>query len=419
MAAMCKKCRWQSRDASPTRCPDCSSPQIIRHPELFDLGIAHIDCDAFYAAIEKRDRPELADKPVIVGGTGSRGVVSTACYIARTYGVHSAQPIFKAKKACPGAVILPPQMQKYTKEGRRIRELMRSLTPLVQPISIDEAFLDLSGTERLHGQPAVHTLLDFARQVEREIGITVSIGLSYCKFLAKIASDQNKPKGFTAIGKVEALSFLSEQPVSMIWGVGKALQKSLAKDGIYKIGQLQVMDEKVLITRYGSMGLRLSKLSKGEDYRSVDPVSPTKSISTEVTLSRDIADAMELENILWDLCEKLSRRIKEAGYAGSTLVLKLKTADFKTRTRNRKLDTPTQLADICFQHGKDLLVKETNGTAFRLIGIGLASLSDGSLADQPNLLGQDRAKQASAERAMDQLRAKFGSSAIKKGRGLS
>eukprot|EP01037_Dinobryon_pediforme_P024497 gene24497-26315_t len=277
------------RNSVASRCPHCGSPRIIAHPELLDLAIAHIDCDAFYAAIEKRDDPSLADKPVIIGG-GTRGVVSTACYIARTYGVRSAMPMFKALDACPDAIVIRPDMAKYAAVGREVRRLMRELTPLVEPVSIDEAFLDLSGTALLHGAPPALTLARLAARVEREIGITVSVGLAPNKFLAKVASDLDKPRGFAIIGAAEARSFLAERSVSLIWGVGKALQASLAKDGITRIGQLQTMDETDLMRRYGTMGKRLARLSIGEDRRVVTPERAAKSVSAETTLFDDVAE---------------------------------------------------------------------------------------------------------------------------------
>src|SRR5690606_31609317 len=233
----CRDCLTLQHD-SGQRCERCGSPRLVRHPELYRLHLAHIDCDAFYAAIEKRDNPSLRDRPVIIGG-GKRGVVSTACYIARIKGVRSAMPMFKALEACPEAIVIKPDMEKYVAVGREVRAMMQALTPLVEPVSIDEAFLDLTGTARLHGRPAAFVLADFAARVERDIGITVSVGLSYSKFLAKIASDMNKPRGFAAIGRAEAPSFLAGQPVTLIWGVGKAFAETLARDGIRSIGQLQ------------------------------------------------------------------------------------------------------------------------------------------------------------------------------------
>ena len=386
----------------------------MRHPELDRLTIAHIDCDAFYASVEKRDNPELADKPVIIGG-GKRGVVSTACYVARIHGVRSAMPMFKALEACPQAVVIKPDMEKYARVGREVRKMMQDLTPLVQPLSIDEAFLDLAGTERLHHDPPSRTLAKFARKVEQEIGISVSVGLSYCKFLAKVASDLNKPRGFSVIGEAEAVEFLRERPVTMIWGVGKAFAATLAGDGITTIGQLQTMDEDVLMKRYGIMGRRLFNLSRGQDDRKVHLNDEAKTVSAETTFFEDYSRAEDLVPVLRALAEQVSRRLKKAALAGHTVVLKLKTQDFKLRTRNRRLEAHTQLADRIFREGLSLLERELDGTKFRLLGIGVSDLGDGGVADPPDLIDQDAGRRAKAEAAMDALRDKFGNKSIETG----
>src|SRR5690606_37453904 len=284
---ICRDCLYRTGPGE-RRCRAGGSPRVLRHPELETLSLAHIDCDAFYAAVEKRDNPELRDKPVIIGG-GKRGVVSTACYIARIKGVRSAMPMFKALQACPEAIVIKPDMEKYARVGREVRAMMLALTRLVEPLSIDEAYLDLSGTERLHGASPAMVLARFARQVEEEIGITVSIGLSYCKFLAKVASDLQKPRGFSVIGRADALTFLAEQPVTAIWGVGKTFAATLSADGIHPIGQLQHMERAELMRRYGTMGDRLYRLSRGQDDRKVEPRGEAKSVSSETTFDRDLS----------------------------------------------------------------------------------------------------------------------------------
>ncbi|MDB5525594.1 MAG: dinB1 [Rhizobium sp.] len=396
------------------RCRACGSPRLLRHPELNDLTVAHIDCDAFYASVEKRDNPELADKPVIIGG-GKRGVVSTCCYIARIRGVRSAMPMFKALEACPDAVVIKPDMEKYARVGREVRKMMQDLTPLVQPLSIDEAFLDLSGTERLHHDPAARTLARFAIKVEREVGITVSAGLSYCKFLAKVASDMNKPRGFSVIGEAEAVEFLKTKPVTLIWGVGKAFAASLAQDGITEIGQLQTMEEGDLMRRYGVMGKRLFSLSRGMDDRKVHLNDEAKSVSAETTFFEDYSRMEDLVSPLRALSEQVSHRLKKAAIAGHTVVLKLKSKDFKLRTRNRRLEAPSQLADRIFREGVSLLEREIDGTRYRLLGIGVTDLSDSARADPPDLIDRDAGKRAAAELAMDALRDKFGAKSIETG----
>ncbi|MEZ5872293.1 MAG: DNA polymerase IV [Nitratireductor sp.] len=412
-AAFCRDC-ITPLPTNERRCPHCGSPRILRHRELKSLEIAHIDCDAFYASVEKRDNPDLMDKPVIIGG-GRRGVVSTACYIARIRGVRSAMPMFKALEACPDAVVVRPDMEKYSRVGRQIREMMRELTPLVEPVSIDEAFLDLTGTARLHKASPAEVLLRFARRVERELNLSVSVGLSYCKFLAKVASDFEKPRGFSVIGRDEAVSFLASQPVSLIWGVGKATQAMLARDGITGIAELQRMEESVLARRYGSIGLRLARLSRGFDERRVEPGSEAKSVSAETTFNTDIADIRELSPVLRKLSEKVSARLKDKHIAGQTVVLKMKTSDFKARTRNRALSDPTQLADRIFRVGLEMMEREVDGSRFRLIGIGVSGLCADDTADPEDLVDQAASQRAKAERAMDKVRNRFGRDAVELG----
>src|ERR1700722_10962813 len=343
MSAFCRDCLADAADGQ-SRCKGCGARHILSHPELDALAIAHLDCDAFYAAIEKRDDPSLADKPVIIGG-GVRGVVSTACYIARIAGVKSAMPMFQARKLCPHAVIIRPNMAKYAAAAREVRHLMRELTPLVEPLSLDEAYLDLSGTERLHGLSPAKTMARLTRRIETEIGITASIGLSYNKFLAKLASDLDKPRGFAVIGRAEAKGFLRDKTVGFIRGAGKALVAKLAKDGITRIAQLQDADPKSLAARYGATGLWLSRLAQADDSRAVDPSGELKTISSETTFFQDIAAPSELEDILWRQAERVSARAKAASLGGRTVVLKLKTADFRIRTRSVSLDASTLLAD--------------------------------------------------------------------------
>jgi len=415
---LCRDClaEWPG-ETGPCRCPSCGSRRTVGHKELKSLSIAHLDCDAFYCAVEKRDNPELAERPVIVGG-GRRGVVSAACYVARLYGVRSAMPMFKALKACPDAVVIRPDMQKYSEAGRAVRALMREKTPMVEPLSIDEAFMDLTGTERLHHGPPARTLADLVLKIERELGVTASIGLSYNKSLAKVASDLDKPRGFAVIGQAEAMDFLEPQPISLIWGVGKAMQARLHRDGITRIGQLQQMDEQRLKERYGTMGGRLYWFARGADNRSVNPRSPAKSISSETTLNEDLADEAQLSKILWRLSEKVSARLKDKALAGRTVHLKLKTSGFRILTRSRTLGMPTQLAETMFQAAKPLLAAQCDGRTFRLVGIGVSDLFDAADADLPDLAEPERQKTAEVERAMDAVRAKLGKEAITKGRAI-
>ncbi len=413
LAGFCRDCRADVAEQA-ARCGTCGSPRVVRHRELHKLSIAHVDCDAFYATIEKRDDPSLADKPVIIGG-GQRGVVLTACYVARTFGVRSAMPMFEARRLCPHATVVRPNMDKYAEAGREVRARMRDLTPLVEPVSIDEAFMDLSGTERVHGMAPAKALAGFAERVERELRITVSIGLASNKFLAKIASDLDKPRGFAVLGGSEAAAFLATKSVSLIFGVGKVAQARLAEDGLRLIGDLQRAGETELMRLYGGEGARLYRLSYGLDDRPVRAEREAKSISAETTFEEDIGDFRPLETRLWRLSEKVSARLKDGELAGTTITLKLKTANFRIRTRAQSFGHPTQLAAKIFAAGRELLARETDGTQFRLIGIGVSGLCDANDADLTDLLDH---RMAEAERAMDRLREKFGDEAVIKGLAL-
>jgi DNA polymerase-4 len=413
MAGFCRDCLADVPERG-ARCAGCGSPRLARHRELAGMAIAHVDCDAFYATIEKRDDPALADKPVIIGG-GHRGVVATACYIARTFGVRSAMPMFEARRLCPQATVIPPDMAKYARVGREVRSLMGELTPQVEPLSIDEAFLDLTGTERLHGMWPAKALARFGRRVESAIGITVSIGLSQNKFLAKIASDLDKPRGFSALAASEAAAFLAPRPVTFIWGVGKAMGAALAREGFRTIADLQRAEETELMRRFGTEGLRLARLSRGIDVRAVNPDRETKSVSAETTLDEDVAEFRTLERLLWELCEKVSTRLKAKALAGATVTLKLKSADFRLRTRARSLGAPTQLAAKIFAAGRELLGRETGGLKFRLIGIGVSALAGAADADPADLVDQRGQRTAAAEHAVDRLREKFGRAAVIRG----
>lgn len=415
MKAICRECLWTG-ETMASRCPACGSPRVVVHAELDSLTIAHMDCDAFYASVEKRDRPELRDLPVVVGG-GKRGVVSTACYVARQYGLRSAMPMFKALKACPQVVVIKPDFTKYVFESRRIFEKLRALTPLVQTLSLDEAWMDLSGTERLNHGPAALQLIRVQREIEAETGLTVSFGLAPNKFLAKVASELDKPRGFSVIGAAEARAFLSTRPVSIIPGVGPAFARSLASDGYATVGDLDGAGDKALAQRYGEHGLRLARLARGEDFRPVDPESERKGMSAETTFNEDLTRLGDLEDVLWPLCDKLAAKARKDGVSARVVVLKLRTADFKLFTRRRTLPMPTQTAKTLFACGRELLKKEANGRPFRLIGIGMAELVEGEPGGS-DLFGGDEARALKAETALDGLRSRFGKGAVTTGRGL-
>ncbi|MBF9048660.1 DNA polymerase IV [Roseobacter sp. HKCCD9010] len=416
MPALCRDCLTTFETGA--RCPACARPRIVSHPELFDLSIAHMDCDAFYASVEKRDNPELRDKPVIIGG-GKRGVVSTACYIARIKGVKSAMPMFKALKLCPEAVVVPGRMEVYAQVSRQIRAMMEDLTPAIEPLSLDEAFMDLAGTARLHGKPPAAMLAGLVRRMRSELGITGSIGLSHNKFLAKIASDLDKPRGFSVIGAAETLDFLAEKPVRMIWGIGEAGQASLDKAGIRTFSDLRRWDRKSLSERFGTMGDRLYFLSRGEDYRRVKRDRAVKSISNETTFFDDIADPDILDGHIWRMTEKVAARAKAKDIAGRVVTLKLKRADFSQITRRISLGDATHMADRIYRTARELFDAVEHTKPYRLLGVGLSDLVPADEADRSgNLLDPDQSKRYEAERAADAIRDRFGKDAIVKGRAL-
>ncbi len=415
---LCRDCygRELTRAAAgrPARCRSCGSRRVVAHAELDTLAIAHLDCDAFYATIEKRDRPELADKPVIVGG-GRRGVVSTACYIARISGVRSAMPMFQALALCPGAVVIKPDMAKYAAVAAEVRARMQALTPLVEPISIDEAFLDLGGTAMLHGTPPAVTLARLAGRIERELGITVSIGLAPNKLLAKIASDLDKPRGFSVLGQAEAAEFLAGRPIGILPGIGGKTSAALAAHGIHTVGEFARLDLGEAMRLTGSSAVRMLRHARGIDDRPVSPDGERKSVSAETTFDVDVEDRHELSATLRRLAEKVSRRMKAGEIAGQTVTLKLKTPDFRLATRSRRLPAPTRLADRIHEVALDLLTREPAGRRYRLIGVGLSELGPAKEADPEDLLDRRRTKRAQAELAMDAIRDRFGGDAIELG----
>jgi DNA polymerase-4 len=381
-------------DGSLERCPACASARVVAHEELRELEIAHVDCDAFYASVEKRDRPELKEVPLIVGHPGGRGVVTTACYRARQFGVRSAMPMFKARELCPEAVIIPPDMARYKRASSAIREIFLDATPLIEPVSLDEAYLDLSDGHRITDQPPAQALAAIASRVETEVGVTVSIGLAANKLLAKLASEMRKPRGFSVIGRAEARARLAGLPVSKINGVGAAMARRLEARGVTLIGQLQSMSEMQLVTQYGKFGRRLARFALGEDDRPVTSDRRVKSVSAETTFARDTGSARELESAVLPLCAKVAGQLARKGLAGGTVVLKLKTADFRLVTRSRRLANPTQRADVLAQAARALIEREADGRLFRLVGIGTDALCPASEADPPGLFEDFRAPAA-------------------------
>lgn len=416
MSSLCRDCLTIFDQG--TRCPSCRSPRLLAHPELFDLTIAHMDCDAFYASVEKRDNPDLQDHPVIVGG-GQRGVVSTACYLARIHGVRSAMPMFQALKLCPNAVVVPPRMAAYAEASRAMRALMERLTPAIEPLSLDEAFLDLTGTARLHDAPPAVMLAGLVRDMQEQLGLTGSIGLSHNKFLAKIASDLDKPRGFSVIGRAETDRFLAPKSVKIIWGVGAATQAALESAGIRTITDLRRWENTDLVARFGSMGARLFKLARGQDSRPVTRENAVKSISKETTFFADTKDADILDGHLWRLSEQVADRAKAKALAGRTVTLKLKRSDFSQISRRTALGDMTQLSDRIYRTARMMLDAAQSHGPFRLIGVGLADLGPEKDADQSaDLLDPNAAKRAATEKATDAIRARFGKDAILRGRAL-
>ncbi|NBR52353.1 MAG: DNA polymerase IV [Rhodobacteraceae bacterium] len=416
MPALCRDC-LTTFDAG-TRCPACRSPRVTSHPELFDLTIAHMDCDAFYASVEKRDNPELRDKPIIIGG-GKRGVVSTACYLARIKGVKSAMPMFQALKLCPEAIVIRPRMEAYAEASRAVRALMDELTPVVEPLSLDEAFMDLTGTARLHGAPPAVMLARLVKRMQSELGLTGSIGLSHNKFLAKVASDLDKPRGFSVIGKTETVEFLRHKPVRLIWGIGPAAQESLEAAGIRTFDDLSRWEVDALRQRFGGMGERLWHLARGEDARRVSAHTPIKSISNETTFFEDTADPDILDGHIWRLAEQVSARAKARELAGNVVTLKLKRANHRLLSRQLALHQPTQLADTIYRTARSLFDQVGAEGPYRLLGVGISDLVPSADADREgDLLDPGAGRRADAERAADKIRAKFGKDAIVKGRAL-
>jgi len=388
IVAVCRDCDATEAHAPEpgAPCAACGSPRMVGHAELGDLSIAHLDCDAFYASVEVRDDPSLRGKSLIVGGR-KRGVVLAASYEARRFGVRSAMPMFKALADCPHAVVVRPDMEKYRQAGAIVRRLMRETAPLVEPLSIDEAFLDLTpdlsstGT----GTPAAVAMTRLARRIEAEVGITVSVGLSCNKFLAKIASDLDKPRGFAVIGRREAGDFLAPRPVGLIWGVGPAMQLRLAQDGIVTIGDLQQRTAQDLTARYGRFGERLARFAFGRDERRVVTEREVKSVSAETTFDTNLDLLDPLKRALWRLCKRVAARLEERGMTAGTVTLKLKRHDFRILTRSRTIDGRLQTAVDIYAIALRLLEREVDGTRYRLIGVGVSGMSMQQDGGEPDL----------------------------------
>jgi DNA polymerase-4 len=382
--ALCRDC-CEIMDAAAPSCARCGGGRMVAHAEIDTLGIAHIDCDAFYASVEKRDRPELRNEPVIVGHPGGRGVVTTACYIARQFGARSAMPMFQALELCPHATVIAPDMAKYKRVSEEIRTIFSAATSIVEPLSLDEAYLDLTDDFRTEAPPAAEALATIARRIESEVGITVSIGLSCNKFLAKLASELEKPRGFSAIGRAEAATFLAPLSVRKIHGVGAVTARRMEEGGLATIADLQALNEQELVARFGRFGHRLAQFAHGQDDRQVTPYRPVKSISAETTFARDTGSARELCEIGRRLSDRVAAQLARKGVAGTSITLKLKTSDFRLLTRSRRLAHPTQKAEVILHAIAALIERECDGRTFRLIGVGVSDLGPAQSADPADL----------------------------------
>ncbi|MEM6490417.1 MAG: DNA polymerase IV [Pseudomonadota bacterium] len=412
-AALCRACCGFAQPLNG-RCSECGSPRLLRHPDLETLAIAHVDCDAFYAAVEKRDRPELADRPVIVGG-GRRGVVAACCYIARSFGVRSAMPMFKARARCPDAVAIKPDMAKYKRESQRIRALMGALTPVIEPLSLDEAFLDLTNAAATHGAPPAALLARLQATIEAEVGVSASVGLSVNKWLAKFASDQDKPRGFHVIGPGEAAARLAPLPVDALWGVGPRLAAKLRADGYVTVGAVAQADPDVFRRRYGGQADRLIGFAKGEDDRLISPERETKSVSTERTFGED-RDGAALTTEIRALSVDLARRLASKAIRIDSVVVKLKDADFQIRTRQRQLDGPTADADrIAAAAGPLLkaLLAAYPDRRWRLAGVGGHAVEPGDATDRSPALFDTPRRSDRAVAALAAVQARYGDRAAR------
>jgi DNA polymerase IV len=381
------------------------------------LTILHVDMDAFYATVEQRDRPELQGRPVIVGGSAEgRGVVCAASYEARRFGVHSAMATVTARRLCPEGVFLPVRMDHYANISRQIRAILLSFTPLVEPLSLDEAYLDIRGSEALFG-PAPAIARRIKDRIRAETGLVASVGVAANKFLAKLASDTSKPDGLLVIEADQAQAFLTPLPVSRLWGVGAKGQRRLKQLGIDTIGELAALTPERLAAPFGQFGRQLWELAHGRDDRPVVPDREARSISTETTFARDIGDREVLRAWLFDLVEQLSQRIRQAGVQASTLELKLRSADFRTHTRSVKLIQPTDVTPVLWKAAAGLFDQRIGLGLLpaRLLGVGATGLV--RHADiQGNLFDDGwEARQRLLDQTLDRIRDQFGSQAIQRG----
>jgi DNA polymerase-4 len=379
--------------------------------------ILHIDMDAFYAAVEQLDNPQLRGKCVIVGGTSNRGVVATASYEARRFGVRSAMPIFQARQQCPHAVFVPPRMDRYQEVSRQIMVILREFSPLVEPVSIDEAFLDLAGTERLHGAP-----VEMARAIKRKIlaavHLTSSVGVAPNRFLAKIASDVNKPDGLTVIAADQVEAFIDRLPIGKVSGVGPKTQAKLEAMGVRYLGAIRKFEPQALLAAFGTYGMRLRELAHGIDPTPVTPFVPGKSVSSECTLDEDTREMAALTRCLLAQAEEVAAGLRQEGVKARTVVLKLKLADFKLLTRRTTFTPATQSSQVIYHHAVRLLEDHRIVQKIRLIGLGATGFVRAEAPVQQELFGREKKPREGWEkvdRTLETIKNRFGEDVIKRG----
>jgi DNA polymerase-4 len=380
--------------------------------------IAHIDMDAFFASVEALDNPELSGKPVIVGGTSERGVVSAASYEARKFGVHSAMPMFQARKLCTAGIFLPVRMKRYRQISRGIMECLMSFSPLVEQVSVDEAFVDLTGTGELFGEPweVAGKIKD---SIRGQTSLSCSIGVSTCKFLAKVASEVSKPDGLTIVAPHQVEEFLSHLPIGKVPGVGERSVKELSKVGIKYVGDIKRHAPQWLMERFGKFGSRLIKISKGRDDSAVVPYIEPKSVSAETTLQEDTADIKVLARYLMGQAERVGRSLRKKGLAGRTVTLKLKDSAFRQITRSRTMSRPTQITEVIFREAEKILRGYNPRNKIRLIGVGVSNLESGEVGGQMNLFDDTGAMEErwrNVDQAMDRITNQYGREALRRGR---
>ncbi len=378
--------------------------------------ILHIDMDAFYASVEQLDNPDLKGKCVIVGGQSNRGVVSAASYEARKYGVRSAMPIFKAKRKCPEGVFVWPRMSRYKEVSKEIMKLLCNFSPLVEPVSIDEAYMDITGGEKLFGSPQ-QVGINIKEKIKKKVNLTCSVGIAPNKFLAKIASDMDKPDGLFIIQGDEAHEFIKLLSIKKVPGIGKKTGGRLEKLGITTLGDVKKYPEKILLDRLGKFGRRLIELSSCIDHSPVTTFAQRKSVSTEHTLSVDTKDLTILKNFLLKHSEDVGRELRRLKVKAKTITLKLKRADFKQITRSTTIDNPTQSSETIYSNASKLLLKSRPRTKIRLIGVGASGFVPAAMPYQVELFGQKDKKGNNwekVEKAIDTIIEKYGKDAVKR-----